>query len=312
MKEVDGHPQGGVPVDSSPANWLPIVRVSPRPHHASIMISDIPSRMLRVAACRTTRTGSRASISSKSPLADVWVVIPARNKEESLPLVLQDLPQVGRVIVVDNGSTDATAVRAAARGAVVVSEVKPGYGRACLAGMDEIRRAIATGEDPPRVLVFLNGDYSDYPEYLRELVEPILKGEADFVLGSRILGAREVGTMPPQRFSGNKLACALMRWIWKANYTDLGPFRAIDYPALRALQMSDPNFGWTVEMQVKAVLAGLRTLEIPVPYRRRGGVSRTSSDLWSAVRAGTKILWTIAKYAWTTRGVGHSAAGLGK
>lgn len=299
-------------VDSSTASLRRIVSLSRLPHHASIMISENPSRMLQTVTGRATRNGSRAAISGESAFDDVWVVIPARNEEESLPLVLNDLPQVGRVIVVDNGSTDATAIRAAEQGAVVVSAETPGYGRACLAGMDEIRRAIATGEDPPRVLVFLDGDYSDYPEYLRELVEPILKGEADFVLGSRILGAREVGAMPPQSIYGNMLACTLMRWIWNANYTDVGPFRAIDYPTLRALQMSDQNFGWTVEMQVKAVLAGLRTLEIPVPYRRRVGVSKISGTLTGTVRAGTRILWTIAKYAWMTRREGHSDPSAGE
>ena len=234
-------------------------------------------------------------------LEDVWVVIPARNEEASLPWVLGDLPPVGRVIVADNGSTDTTANIARVRGANVVGEERRGYGAACLAGLAEISRRVQAGEQPPRVVVFLDADYSDHPDLLPLLVEPILRGEVEFVLGSRLLGEREQGAMPPQSVYGNKLACWLMRLLWRARYTDLGPFRAIGYPALLALDMRDRNFGWTVEMQIKATVAGLRTLEIPVPYRRRIGQSKISGTISGTIKAGAKILYTIAKYGWQTR-----------
>ncbi len=226
-------------------------------------------------------------------LADVWVIIPALNEEESLPRVLADLPPVGRVIVVDNGSTDRTAACAAEAGASVVREPQRGYGAACLRGLKEIE---AAGAAAPRVVVFLDGDYSDYPERLPALVAPILSGEIDFVLGSRLLGQREQGAMPPQSIWGNRLACALMRLFFGARYTDLGPFRAIDYQSLKSLGMVDRNFGWTVEMQIKAVRAGLRTIEVPVPYRCRIGMSKISGTVLGTIRAGYKILFVIAKY----------------
>ncbi len=233
-------------------------------------------------------------------LTKVWVIIPARNEERSISLVLQDLPAVGKVIVVNNGSTDTTAKVAKDHGAVVVDESQAGYGRACLTGLEEIRRSIATGVSPPDVVVFIDGDYSDYPEYLWDLVAPIFSGESQFVLGSRLLGEREPGAMPPQSLYGNMLACTLMKWIWGSRYTDLGPFRAIEYNALRSLNMVDTNFGWTVEMQVKASRLGMKILEIPVPYRRRIGVSKISGTISGTIRAGSKILWTIGKYAlWT-------------
>ena len=235
-------------------------------------------------------------------LADVAVVIPAYNEEASLPLVLGDLPPVGRVIVVDNASTDATGAVAAEHGAEVVEEPERGYGAACLRGLAAIAELVASGEDPPRVVVFLDADYSDYPEWLVKLVEPIHSGEADFVLGSRILGERESRAMPPQSLYGNRLACWLMRMLFGVRYTDLGPFRAIDYEALGRLGMRDRNFGWTVEMQIKAARARLRTVEIPVPYRRRIGRSKISGTLSGTVKAGTKILYTIAKHGLKRRG----------
>jgi glycosyltransferase involved in cell wall biosynthesis len=233
--------------------------------------------------------------------ATVWVVIPALNEEESLPRVLGDLPAVGRTIVVDNGSTDRTALVAVAAGAQVVQEPRRGYGAACLCGLAEIERATAAGEPPPRVVVFLDGDYSDYPGRLPELVAPILAGEAEFVLGSRLLGQRETGAMPPQSVWGNRLACFLMRLFFGARYTDLGPFRAIDYQALKSLGMVDRNFGWTVEMQIKAARAKLRTIEVPVPYRCRIGQSKISGTLAGTIKAGYKILFVIAKYGLADR-----------
>ena len=229
-------------------------------------------------------------------MAGVTVVIPALNEAESLPLVLRDLPPVRRIIVVNNGSTDRTAAVAFAHGATVVHETARGYGAACLRGLAAVAELTDAGELPPRVVAFLDADYSDHPELLRQLVAPLLSGRADFVLGSRLLGRREAGAMPPQSVFGNRLACFLMRYLFRVRFTDLGPFRAIRYRALRALAMSDRNFGWTVEMQIKAVRAGLRIVEVPVPYRRRVGRSKISGTLWGSVKAGVKILYMIAKY----------------
>ena len=226
----------------------------------------------------------------------VDVVIPAFNEEQSLPLVLGDLPRVRNVIVVNNDSTDNTASVAAEHGAVVAFEDQRGYGSACLKGLATIRERIEAGEAEPQVVVFLDADYSDHPQYLTQLVEPIFAGDADFVLGSRILGEREPGAMPMQSIYGNKLACFLMRWLFGIKYTDLGPFRAIDYQSLCSLGMIDENFGWTIEMQIKAARAKLRTKEIPIPYRCRVGVSKISGTITGSMRAGYKILYTIAKY----------------
>ena len=228
-------------------------------------------------------------------------MIPARNEEASLPLVLEDLPPVDGVVVVDNGSTDGTRRVARERGAEVVFEHRPGYGSACLAGLARLESLAADDHHPPETVVFLDADYSDYPELLPQLVEPIEAGKADLVLGSRLLGVREAGAMPRQSIYGNRLACCLMRFLWGARYTDLGPFRAIRYDALKQLRMEDRDFGWTVEMQIKAAIAGLRTLEIPVPYRRRIGRSKISGTVSGTLKASAKILYTIAKYGWKTR-----------
>ncbi len=229
-------------------------------------------------------------------LTEITVVIPALNEEGSLPLVLRDLPTVGRVIVVDNGSTDATAAMASAHGAMVVHEPQRGYGAACLRGLAAIRELMEAGEAAPRVVVFLDADYSDHPELLPRLVEPILGGRADFVLGSRLAGQRDRGAMPPQSVFGNRLACFLMRILFGVRYSDLGPFRAIDYQSLCTLGMSDHDFGWTIEMQIKASRIGLRTIEIAVPYRKRIGESKISGTFSGTMKAGTKILYTIAKH----------------
>ncbi len=235
-------------------------------------------------------------------LDEVVVIIPAYNEQDALPNVLRDLPEVGAVIVANNGSTDRTAEVAAAAGAVVVDEPRRGYGSACLAGLEEMERRIAAGEPAPRVVAFVDGDYSDHSDQLADLVEPIFAGRADLVLGSRILGEREPGAMPPQSLCGNWLACALMRLLFGAHYSDLGPFRAINYAQLRRLKMSDTNFGWTVEMQIKAAKLKLRVLEVPVPYRKRIGVSKISNTFSGTIKAGTKILYTIAKYGlWRRR-----------
>jgi glycosyltransferase involved in cell wall biosynthesis len=236
-----------------------------------------------------------AGVTQDVDLDDVVVVIPALNEEESLPHVLRDLPAVGRVIVVDNGSTDRTTNVARAAGATVVPEPERGYGAACLKGLAAVRETLGRSQ-APRVVVFLDADYSDDPSLLPDLVRPILEDSADFVLGSRLLGLREPGSMPPQSVFGNRLACMLMRILFGARYTDLGPFRAIDYGRLQQLGMTDRNFGWTVEMQVKAAQTRLRILEIPVPYRRRIGQSKISGTVWGSLRAGWKILYLIGKY----------------
>lgn len=228
----------------------------------------------------------------------VWVIIPALNESESIGRVLDDLPPVGRVVVVDNGSVDETATRAREGGATVVDEKHRGYGAACLRGIEFIESQIEGGEAAPEVIVFADADYSDHVHTLPELVEPIFTDMADFVLGSRILGEREPGAMPPQSLYGNHLACWLMKVFFDATYTDLGPFRAIRWTSLQSLGMIDQNFGWTIEMQIKALRKDLFTIEIPTNYRNRIGTSKISGTFSGTIKAGSKILFTIAKYGW--------------
>lgn len=207
--------------------------------------------------------------------------------------MLKDIPPelVREIIVVDNGSRDATAAVAQAGGARVVHEKHRGYGSACLRGIAEVHSA--------EVIVFLDADHSDYPEELGLLLRPIFEGEADFVLGSRVLGIREPGALAPQAYWGNRLATFLMRLLAGFAYTDLGPFRAIRLSSLNALEMGDRDYGWTAEMQVKAARLGLRIREVPVSYRRRKGVSKISGTVGGTLRAGGKILYTLWKYgAW--------------
>ena len=220
------------------------------------------------------------------------MVIPAFDEEQAIGQVLEAIPGglVRRVVVVDNGSTDGTAARAREGGASVLSEPRRGYGQACLTG-------IAALEDPD-IVVFLDGDFSDYPQEMDAVVAPIIRGEADMVIGSRVLGEAEKGALQPQQRFGNALATGLIRLLFGVSFTDLGPFRAIRFTALQQLGMRDCNFGWTVEMQVKAARQGLRTVEVPVRYRRRIGTSKVSGTLSGTVRAGYKILWTIFRYAW--------------
>uniref|UniRef100_A0A7C2K0C5 Glycosyltransferase family 2 protein n=1 Tax=Schlesneria paludicola TaxID=360056 RepID=A0A7C2K0C5_9PLAN len=240
----------------------------------------------------------------------VTVVIPALNEARSIALVLADLPPVGRVIVVDNGSTDRTAIVATQFNAHVVDEPCRGYGAACLRGLAEIAVLTQQGQPAPEIVVFIDADYSDHPDELPKLVAPIQEGKADFVVGSRLLGDLEPGAMPPQSRYGNRFACWLMWLLWRARFTDLGPFRAIRYDALCRLGMQDRNFGWTIEMQIKAVQSGLRCLELPVSYRRRIGRSKISGTVSGTIRAGGKILYTIARYAWLTRNQSRTVVSL--
>lgn len=220
----------------------------------------------------------------------VSVIIPAMNEESSIGLVLNALPKesLHEIIVVDNGSTDATARVACESGARVVEEKRKGYGSACLKGISEL--------NAPDIVVFLDGDFSDYPEEITQLVEPIAAGEKDFVLGSRMILAESRAALLPQARYGNWLAVFLMRLFFGVRYTDLGPFRAIRYESLKKIGMQDTNFGWTVEMQIKAVQHKLRILEIPVHYRERVGVSKITGTVSGTFKAGTKIIYTIFKY----------------
>lgn len=222
------------------------------------------------------------------------VIIPVLNEEGSIGLVLRDIPKniVRNIIVCDNGSKDSSASVALSQGAVVVHENRKGYGYACLAGLEYVENLEIT----PEILVFLDGDYSDYPQELTRLVQPIQEGNADVVIGSRALGAREKGSMTPQQIFGNWLATTLIRLFFHYRFTDLGPFRAISYEKLKQLQMEDKTFGWTVEMQIKAAKQNLACLEVPVSYRKRIGTSKVSGTIKGTLMAGYKIIWTILKY----------------
>lgn len=216
----------------------------------------------------------------------VSVLIPALNEASSIARVIREIPGwVDDILVVDNGSEDATAAQARAAGARVLAEPRRGYGQACLSGLTQIGEA--------DVVVFLDADYSDDPRQMHKLVDPIVESKADLVIGSRTLGRREKGALTLQARMGNHLACFLIRLLWGHNYTDLGPFRAVRRRCLQELKMADRDYGWTVEMQVKAIQRGLRVREVPVRYRRRIGRSKISGTVKGVVGAGTKILWTI-------------------
>jgi glycosyltransferase involved in cell wall biosynthesis len=227
------------------------------------------------------------------PVIDV--IIPAHNEEASIGLVVGELPHelLREIIVCDNNSSDQTAQVGAAAGATIVREKQAGYGAACLRAMTHIAQRPAA--EQPDIVVFIDGDHSDYPEQLPELVAPILREGYDLVIGSRALGEMEAGSMTLPQVFGNWLATNLIRLFYGYEFTDLGPFRAIRYPALVALGMQDRDFGWTVEMQVRAAKAGMRCTEVPVRYRRRIGVSKISGTVRGTFLAGHKILWTIFK-----------------
>jgi glycosyltransferase involved in cell wall biosynthesis len=218
----------------------------------------------------------------------VHVIIPALNEEKAIGRVIADIPRgVQQVWVVDNGSSDRTAEVAAAAGANVLHQPERGYGAACLLGIDA---ALAAGA---QTLVFLDGDYSDFPGQITDLLQPLATESADLVIGSRELGHRAAGSLMPQQRFGNWLATNLMRWIYGVHYTDLGPFRAISRSAYEQLGMRDRNYGWTVEMQIRAAQRGLRGIEVPVDYRPRIGTSKVSGTLKGTVLAGYKILSTL-------------------
>tara|TARA_B110000091_G_scaffold176784_1_gene191759 strand:+ start:2891 stop:3583 length:693 start_codon:yes stop_codon:yes gene_type:complete len=224
----------------------------------------------------------------------IKVIIPAHNEQDSIANVVNDIPEiVDEVIVISNNSTDNTAINAKNAGATVLHENRKGYGYACLKGMDYI----ANQKKKPEIVVFLDGDYSDYPEQLTELTTPIINKNIDFVLGARVNEQRESGAMTPQQIFGNWLATSLIKLFFGATFKDLGPFRAIKYEKLLALKMEDKTYGWTVEMQLKALKQKLTYLEIPVKYRNRIGVSKVSGTIKGTIFAGIKILTWIFKYS---------------
>lgn len=229
-----------------------------------------------------------------SSTPDIRVIIPAFNEQNAVGLVIEEIPKilVSEVIVIDNGSTDNTFKVAIDYGATALSETRRGYGQACLKGMEHIRNS----STQPDIVVFIDGDHSDYPHEMTKLVEPIINEHVDMVIGSRALGQKEKGAMTPQQVFGNWLATTLMRWFYGTTYTDLGPFRAIKYESLVAMGMKDTNYGWTVEMQLKAAKQNMKTLDVPVNYRVRIGKSKVSGTVKGTIMAGYKIITTIFKY----------------
>lgn len=239
----------------------------------------------------TTRSKEFRLVVSK---ADIRVIIPAFNEAGSIGQVIDDIPAdlINEVIVVNNASKDETVLRAEQAGATVLDEPHRGYGRACLRGIEYLKQM---GE-PPDIVVFLDADYSDSPDEMDNVVRPIIEDGIDLVIGSRALGNREKGAMQPQQIFGNWLATRLMKLFYGVRFTDLGPFRAIKFDKLQALNMQDKTFGWTVEMQVKAAKQKLSCTEVPVSYKKRIGVSKISGTLSGTVKAGYKIIYTIFKY----------------
>ena len=226
---------------------------------------------------------------------NIKVIIPAFNEQNSIARVVADIPKawVTEIVVVNNNSQDSTAAVAREAGVTVLDEPRQGYGYACLKGIEHVSAQTM----PPDILVFLDADYSDYPEELPAVLQPILEEQAELVIGSRALGQRERGAMTPQQIFGNWLATRLLGLFYGAEFTDLGPFRAITFNALQQINMQDKTYGWTVEMQLKAAKLGLRTAEVPVRYRRRRtGVSKVSGTLKGTILAGYKIIWTIFRY----------------
>jgi glycosyltransferase involved in cell wall biosynthesis len=225
-------------------------------------------------------------------MTHISVVIPAYNEEDAIAKVITEIPStVHEVVVVNNNSTDATVAVAKAAGATVLSENRKGYGYACLKGLDYLRK-----NDTPDIVVFLDGDYSDHPEELTQLVEPITSNKVDFVVGARVKEKREQGSLTPQQVFGNGLACFLMRVLFNSRFTDLGPFRAIRWTTLEKLNMGDKTYGWTVEMQLKVLRQKIPYQEIPVSYKKRIGVSKVSGTVKGTIFAGMKIIGWIFKH----------------
>jgi glycosyltransferase involved in cell wall biosynthesis len=224
----------------------------------------------------------------------IYVIIPAFNEENGVGQVLSEISKdlVTEVVVVNNASTDDTERVAKEGGATVLREPVSGYGRACLKGIAYLRGVTPT----PDVVVFLDADHSDYPEEMIDLVQPVLQDKADIVIGSRVLGQKETGSMTPQQIFGNWLATRLLKLFYGVKFTDLGPFRAIRYSSLLEMNMQDKTYGWTVEMQLKAAKMKMRCLEVPVRYRKRIGFSKISGTVKGTVMAGYKILYTIFQY----------------
>ena len=229
---------------------------------------------------------------NSKPIIDV--IIPAYNEEQSIGFVVDEIPKewVRNIVVANNKSTDRTCEVAEQHGAKVVFQPEPGYGNACLKAME----FISEQEVKPDVIVFLDGDHSDYPEQLPVVVKAIIDEEADLVIGSRALGNSESGSMTPQQVFGNWLATRLLKLFYGVKYTDLGPFRAIRYESMLQLNMVDKNYGWTVEMQIKAAKQKLRSVEVPVDYRVRIGESKVSGTIKGTIGAGYKIILTLFKY----------------
>ena len=224
----------------------------------------------------------------------IKVIIPAYNEEKSIIKVIQDIPSiVNEIIIVDNNSSDQTAKNAQEAGAKVLTEIKKGYGNACLKGISYVKSQTHKTD----IIVFLDGDFSDYPEELTKLIAPIINDNIDFVIGARVSKFREKGSMTRPQIFGNWLATTLMSILFNSKFTDLGPFRAIKYHKLLALKMEDKTYGWTVEMQLKALKNNYSYIEIPVKYRNRIGVSKVSGTIKGAIFAGVNILYWIFKYS---------------
>lgn len=243
---------------------------------------------------RALKISLKASIILTKAKAHIAVIIPAFNEENSVAKVIRDIPKdwVKEIIVANNNSNDQTPIVAREAGAIVLDEPRQGYGFACLKGMEYLSQL----ENKPDIVVFIDADYSDYPEEIIKLVAPILNEDYDMVIGSRALGQRQRGSMTPQQVFGNWLATTLMRWFYGVRYTDLGPFRAIKYNKLLEIDMQDQTYGWTVEMQVKAAKLGMKSTEIAVTYRKRIGKSKVSGTIKGTIMAGYKIITTIFKY----------------